>query len=57
MAHNRKKVVTGSHPAASRNILGSFLKMQGQTPPWRLRVAGMEVDLAFAGLKALGADS
>lgn len=44
-------------PAAYQNVLGSFFKIQGWTPPWRLRGTGLEVDLASVGLKGPWFDS
>lgn len=37
-------------PVTSWNVLMGFLKIQGQMLPWRLRIAGLVVDLASVGL-------
>ena len=54
MAQSRRKAVR--RPEAYWNILGSYLKIQGPSPPQRLRGTGLEVDLASGGLKALWVD-
>lgn len=54
MAQNRQWLSAQRHIRMSR---GAFLKIQRQASLWRLRGAGLAVDLDSVGLKATRLDS